>query len=59
MPEPPKDLGVKIGTKAHVLWKEVAEEAKALIEQGENNLIIQKAMLAMANVKIAEEKRKV
>jgi len=55
----PKDLGVKIGTKDEVLWTRVRDEAKALIEQSENNLIIQKEMLKLAEKKIAEEKQKV
>ena len=54
----PKDLGVKIGTKAQVLWTKVAKEAEILIEQSEDNLIIQQAILGMAEKKIAEEKKK-
>jgi len=55
----PKDLGVKIGTKEQAIWETVKNEAKVLIEQSEKNLIIQKAMLALAMRKIEEEKRKV
>lgn len=54
----PKDLGLKIGTKDQVLWENVAKEAKILIEQSENNLKIQTAMLKLAEEKIAEEKKK-
>ena len=54
--EHPEDLGVKIGTKKEKLWTDVAHEAKVLIEQSENNLIIQKEMLKLAEQKIEEEK---
>ena len=53
---PPKDLGVKIGSKEEVIWTEVATEAKILIERSERNIIIQKGMLDLANDKIAKEK---
>lgn len=54
----PKDLGLKIGTKKEALWNNVKKEALILIEQSENNLIIQKEMLKLAESKIAEEKEK-
>ena len=54
----PKDLGIKIGTKAQVLWTKVAKEAEILIEQSEQNIIIQKSIFRMAEKKIAEEKEK-
>lgn len=54
----PEDLQLKIGTKDQVLWENVAKEAKMLIEQSENNLKIQTALLALAESKIAEEKLK-
>lgn len=54
----PKDLGIKIGSKMEVLWTNVKNEAKILIEQSENNLTIQKEMLKLADKKIIEEKRK-
>jgi len=52
----PKDLGVKVGTKLEVLWTKIKEEAEALIKNHEDCLIIQKAMLKLAEQKIAEEK---
>jgi hypothetical protein len=52
------DLKLKIGSKDEVLWKEVAREAKVLIENHKNSLIIQKAMLALAEQKITEEQKK-
>lgn len=55
----PKDLGLKIGTKNQVLWERVAKEARILIEQSEDNLKIQNAMLKMAEEKIEEEKKNI
>ena len=54
----PKDLGVKVGTKEEVIWTDVKKESEVLIEQSENHLIVQKALLEMAIRKIAEEKEK-
>ena len=51
-----KDLGIKVGTKEEVVWTNVKKEAKVLIEQSENNLIIQKALLKLANEKIETSK---
>ena len=53
-----KKLKVKIGTKAQVTWERVAREAKVLIDQSEQNLMIQKEMLKLAIAKIEEEKEK-
>ncbi len=52
-----QNLKVKIGTKKEALWTKVKEEAQALIEDSENNLIIQEAMLKLAETKIEEEKK--
>lgn len=57
-PRLPRDLGLVIGTKDLVLWENVAKESKILIEQSENNLKIQTAMLKLAEEKIAAEKEK-
>jgi len=54
----PADLGVKVGTKLEVLWTRIKTESLALIEQSENNLIIQREVLAVAERIIAEEKAK-
>ncbi len=54
----PKDLGVVMGTKEQVIWEAVAKEARVLIEDSEKNLIIQKAMLELAESKIKIEKAK-
>lgn len=49
---------VKIGTKAEKLWTDVLKEAQVLIEQSENNLVVQRAIMALAQTKIAQEKKK-
>lgn len=54
----PKDLGIKIGSPLEVLWTSVKKESKILIEQSENNLIIQKEILKIAEKIIEEEKAK-
>jgi len=54
----PKDLGIKIGTPKEVLWTATKKEAIILIEQSENNLIIQREMLKLAEQKIKEEQSK-
>lgn len=56
--EVPEDLGVKIGSMEEELWTQVRDEAKALIDNHEKSLIIQKAMFDLAVKKIAEEKEK-
>ena len=53
-----KDLGIKMGTKEEALWKRVKKEAEVLIEQSEDNLIIQKEILTLADKRIVEEKEK-
>ena len=55
----PEDLGIKVGTEAEVVWTRVKREAKILIKQSEDNLMIQKEMLKLAEEKIKEEKEKV
>ena len=57
-PKEPKDLGIKIGSQEEALWTKVKNEAEALIQQGVNNLKIQRAMLKVAEEKIAEEQAK-
>jgi len=51
-------IEVEIGSKAEVLWTRVKKEALILIEQGEDNLIIQRGMLKLAESKIKEEQAK-
>ena len=54
----PKDLGIKIGTKAQVLWETVKKNTLVEIEANEKELIVHKAMLLMAEKKIDIEKEK-
>lgn len=51
-------IDVKIGTRKEKIWSQVKKEAEQLIRQSEDNLIIQKEMLALAKQKIDEEQRK-
>jgi len=51
-------IDVKIVSKIEAVWTNVAKEAKALIEQSESNMMIQKAMLELAEQIIAAEKAK-
>ena len=53
-----KDLGIKIGTPKEVLWTKFLEEAKYLIKQSEEHLIIQTVLKNLAESMIAEEKEK-
>ena len=54
----PKDLGVKIGTKAEAMWTRVKKQSKGEIELLEESLIIQKEILKLAEHKILLEERK-
>jgi len=54
----PKDLGIKIGTPEEVLWTNVLKEAKQLLKQSEDNIIVQQGMVDLAERKIREEKQK-
>jgi len=53
------DLEIKMGTKERIVWEKVAKEAMILIEQSEENLLIQRAMLKLADKRIEEEKHKI
>lgn len=50
-----KELNCEIATKAESLWLGVKKETMALIEQNEHNLIINKAVLKLAEEKIKAE----
>lgn len=54
----PEDLGIKIGTKEEVLWTKVKKAAEVLIEQSEEHMIVQKAMLKLAEENIKKEQEK-
>lgn len=55
----PEDLGLKLGTKAFVLWEEVLKTAKTQVEACEREILIQKEIVILAEKKLEEEKRKV
>ena len=54
----PKDLGLKVGTKEQVIFEELAKNAKLQIDNQEKSLIANKAILAMCEKRIEEEKKK-
>lgn len=58
MTEKKKDLGIVIGSHTEKIWSDVKREAKILIEQNKDNLIIQNAILKLAEEKIKEEREK-
>ena len=51
-------LDIKIGTKAESLWTKVKGESESLIKQSEDNLIIQRALLKLADDNIKAEQSK-
>ena len=53
-PKKPEELGIKIGTPEQALWNGVRLEALALIKSSKNNLIVQEAMLQLAEQKLKE-----
>lgn len=53
-----KEMGLKIAKDPiEALWETVKREAEMLIKQSENNLIIQRAMLKMAEKKLKKIRR--
>jgi len=53
-----KKIDVKVGSADEVLWTNVKNEAKMLIDQSKRNLKIQSEILKLAESKIAAEKEK-
>lgn len=53
-----EELGVKIGSKKESLWTQVKDTCLKAIEGAENELAIQKEILALAERIIKEEKEK-
>ena len=53
-----EDLKVDIGTKERVVWEKTLTEAKALLEQSKENMMIQEGIIELAEKKIADEKAK-
>ena len=56
--EKSEDLGIKVVSKEEAIWTKVRDEGKELIKQSQNNLIVQRAMVTMAERKVKEEQRK-
>lgn len=54
----PKDLGLKIGSKAEVFWTGVKDSLKAQLEQAYNQTLVNKELLIIAERKIKEEQRR-
>lgn len=54
----PKDLGVKIGTKEEKAWTDIMTQAKKQLEQAFREIEINKAIVALSQRKIDEEKEK-
>lgn len=53
------DFGVKIGTKDQVVWEAVKKNALEVIRQANEQLLIQKGIVELADSKISAEKRKI
>ena len=52
------DLKIRIGSKTEVLWDKIKREAEMLIQSSKDNLVIQSALLELADEKIKEEQEK-
>ena len=57
-PTKPKDLGLKMGSPLMVFWTNVRDSAKITIEDAKNTLLLQTAVLDMAEEKVKEEEEK-
>ena len=55
LPEMPKDLGIKVGTKQEVLWTTVLNSATNAIQQAKDSIIIQEEVVKIARLKIKIE----
>jgi len=54
----PKDLKIKIGSETEAMWTQVRDNAETQLKQAEGTIILQKAVLELAEKKIIEEKAK-
>ena len=52
----PKDLGLKIGTVKEVFWTGVRDNAKLLLEEAKNSIMLQTEVIKMAELQIKKEK---
>jgi len=55
----PEDLGLKVGTKKEASWTEIKDKCKQRVFDNEINIIVDEAVIALAEKKIQEEKGKV
>ena len=55
----PKDLGIKIGSKEEAFWTQTKDLAQKAMDQGQHEIIINEAILELAERKIKKEKEKV
>ena len=53
-----KKIGLKVATKTEALWIKVRDMRKARIEELEENLIVEKAVLRLAEEKVIQEGKK-
>lgn len=53
-----KDIDVKIGTEDEVTWTRVKKETEKFIEDAERQLVVQRAILKLADDKIKIEQAK-
>ena len=51
----PKDLGLKIGTPNEVLWDNVKKAAEEQLKNAKESILIQEAVIEMAEEKIKKE----
>ncbi len=54
----PKDLGVKIGSKEEALWTTIRDNLKETIVNCEQEAMVQKCFLVVAEKKVKEEEEK-
>ncbi|MCH8322548.1 MAG: hypothetical protein IIB64_05675 [Proteobacteria bacterium] len=54
----PKDLGVRIGTKAEAEWKKNLANSEELLVTGKANVEINELIIELAKKRIEEEKAK-
>ncbi len=54
----PKDLGVKIGSKAEAEWTSILRQAEESVVKGKTSLEINETIVVLAKQRIAEEKEK-
>jgi len=56
--EEPKDLGVKIATPKEKLWLDVITQCKVELEKLRNSIVVNEALLCIAEQRLKEEQSK-